>query len=139
MTRIVHSSVLVLIVGFALFLSPQARANYEYRCGAHRNAMCHAEPRAEQSGASGNCYGRCGPGCGWSALGNAYTGACANHDSCVRGKLNAGAGSWNAHSGCAGSLPAAVGSFFQTHWNNGFQWAGDTLSGFWKKIKGCCN
>ena len=141
MTRLVHSSVLVVLVGFALFLAPEARANYEYQCGAHRNAMCHTEPRADEVCASQTsaCYGRCGPGCDWSVLGNAYTTACRNHDTCVRNYLCAGYSSFNAHSSCAGSLPAAVGSFVQTHWNAGFQWATDQFSGLWTKIKGCCN
>lgn len=141
MMRVLQSSVLFLIVGFVLFISPEARANYEYQCGAHRNAMCHTEPRADQVCASqqSSCYGRCGPGCNWSALGNAYTGACANHDTCVRNYLCGGHSSWTAHSSCAGSLPSAVGSFVQTHWNAGFQWAADQTSGLWTKIKGCCN
>jgi hypothetical protein len=139
MNSIVRSSVLVLLLGFALFLTPEAQANYEYDCGPHRNAMCHTEPRAEQSSASGNCYGRCGPGCGWTILGNSYTTACQNHDSCVRNRLAQGYSSVSAHSGCVGSLPAAVGSFVQTHWNNGFQWATDQWSGFKAKIKACCN
>jgi hypothetical protein len=138
MPKILRSSVLFLLLGIALFISPEARANYEYQCGGHRNAMCHTEPRAEQS-CGGGCYGRCGPGCNWSALGNAYTQACANHDSCVRNYLCGGSSQWTAHSSCAGSLPAAVGSFVQTHWNAGFQWASDQASGLWSKIKGCCN
>ncbi|HEY5925943.1 MAG TPA: hypothetical protein VIV11_29850 [Kofleriaceae bacterium] len=141
MNRLVRSSVLGLIVVFALFLVPEARANYEYQCGAHRNAMCHSEPRGDATCAAQttNCKGRCGPGCDWSALGNAYTTACANHDTCVRNYLCGGHSSWTAHSSCAGSLPSAVGSFVQTHWNNGFQWAADSWSGFWKKVKACCN
>lgn len=124
-----------------LFQSDQAEANYEYRCGAHRTAKCHAEPRADEGCAATwtACYGRCGPGCGWSALGNKYTSSCQNHDWCVRDYLCKGYSGWQAHSWCAGGLPNAVGSFVQSHWNYGFQWAKDTWSGLWTKVKSCCN
>lgn len=138
--KFIHSSALIVLFAFVLFLVPEARAAYEYDCGPHRNAMCHQEPRGDEGcNASYGCYGRCGPGCDWTVLGNAYTNACANHDSCVRNKLCAGQSGFSAHSGCAGSLPAAVGSFVQAHWNYGFQWAADTWSGFWSKVKACCN
>jgi hypothetical protein len=139
MMRIVHSSVLMLAVAFVLFLAPEARANYEYNCGGHRGAQCHEEPRADEACYSNGCYGRCGPGCDWSALGNAYTGACQNHDYCIYDqRCNQGVSGYQSHANCAYALPAAVGSFAQTHWNNSMQWAKDTWSGLWTKIKGCC-
>ena len=141
MTRIVRSAVVVVCFGLAMFLAPEAQANYEYQCGAHRNAMCHTEPRADEVCASqqSSCFGRCGPGCDWSVLGSSYTNACANHDTCVRNQLCAGASGWTAHSSCASALPAAVASFVQAHWNYGFQWATDQWSGLWTKVKSCCN
>jgi hypothetical protein len=141
MKRICQSAVIVLCVGFALLVAPEAQAYVEYQCGAHRNAMCHEEPRGDEvcASQSANCYGRCGPGCDWTILGNAYTSACANHDACVRNQLCSGASGFNAHANCAGALPAAVGSFVQTHWNAGFQHARDIWSGLWKKVKACCN
>ena len=103
--KVIHSYALIVLAAFALFLTPEARAAYEYDCGPHRNAMCHQEPRGDEGcNANYGCYGRCGPGCDWTVLGNAYTNACANHDSCVRGKLCAGQSGFSAHSGCAGSL-----------------------------------
>lgn len=130
----------VATVAVLIFASSRAEANYEYNCGQHRGAQCHDEPRADQACAltSQDCYGRCGPGCGWTVLGNAYTSACGNHDSCVRNYLCQGQSGWNAHSWCAGSLPAAVGSFAQTHWNNWFQHARDSWSGLWTKVRNCC-
>lgn len=134
---------LALVVGtLALTLvASSANANYEYRCGPHRTAMCHEEPRADESCAAynNNCMGRCGPACGWTILGNAYTSACYNHDACIRNYMCSGYSGWQAHANCAGGLPAAVASFVQTHWNYGFQWARDTWSGLWTKVKGCCN
>jgi hypothetical protein len=136
------AAALVATVLIALMPAPPAFAAYEYNCGAHRGAQCHEEPRGDESCAAAQtgvqCYGRCGPGCGWTVLGNAYTGACASHDSCVRGQLCAGASAFNAHTSCAGSLPAAVGSFTQTHWNNFFQHARDTWSNVWTKVRNCC-
>lgn len=134
-----QSTAVTLVLGFVLLLAPEARANYEYNCGGHNGAQCHSEPRADQACYSNQCYGRCGPGCGWTALGNAYTSACQSHDGCIQYQnCTLGITGYQAHANCAGGLPAAIGSFAQTHWNNSMQWAADTWSGLWTKIKGCC-
>ncbi len=139
-TRILGGLVAALTMTILIFASDRAEANYEYDCGPHRNSMCHNEPRADDQCYQNSCYGRCGPGCSWTALGNQYTSACTTHDSCIKTRrCTYGDSQWASHSNCAGSLPAAVGSFFQTHWNNGFQWAIDAYSGLRSKVKGCCN
>lgn len=122
-----------------LLLSPDARANYEYNCGAHRGAQCHEEPRADEACYSNQCYGRCGPGCDWGALGYAYTPACGDHDACIQyQRCVVGTSGYQSHVNCAGGLPGAVASWAQTHWNNWFQHARDTWSGLWTKVRNCC-
>jgi hypothetical protein len=136
----VAAAAAAIVIFFAF--ARRADAYYEYQCGAHRNAMCHEEPRADEltSCYTNGCFGRCGPGCDWSALGNQYTGACESHDNCIRTQAcSYNTTGWQAHANCAGGLPAAVGSWFQTHWNNGFQHAKDTWTGLWTKVKNCCN
>lgn len=139
MTQIRHVAVLVVAVIAVMFVAREAQAYYEYNCGAHRGAQCHTEPRADEACYSNQCYGRCGPGCDWTILGNAYTSACANHDACIKyQRCTVGTTGVQSHINCAGQLPAAVNSFVQTHWNQSMQWAEDTWSGIWTKIKGCC-
>ena len=136
------SKLLAITVLFAaLMVAPAASANYEYTCGEHRDARCHSEARGDNYCSYQNdCFGRCGPNCSWSALGQSYTIACNNHDQCVQYQMcTLGNGSWTAQANCAGGLASAVASVWQQHWNYGFQHAHDSVSGFWKKIKGCCN
>ncbi|HEY5949841.1 MAG TPA: hypothetical protein VIV40_30305 [Kofleriaceae bacterium] len=129
----------MLAIAFVLFLTPEARAYYEYNCGGHRDAQCHEEPRADEDCYNNQCYGRCGPGCGWSVLGNTYTDACQSHDACIQyERCTVGSTGLQSHQNCAYALPAAVNSFVQTHWNQSMQWAKDTWSGVWTKIKNCC-
>lgn len=139
MMRVIQSISLFFALALVLFLSPSAQANYEYNCGAHRGAQCHQEPRADEACYNNACYGRCGPGCDWSVLGNAYTSACQAHDACIQyQRCTVGTTGYQSHVNCAGQLPAAIGSFVQTHWNQSMQWAADTWSGLWTKIKSCC-
>lgn len=127
-------------VGDDLATENEAKAASEYTCGAHRDAKCHTEPRNDDQCYSNSCYGRCGPGCGWSALGNRYTSACQSHDACIKNRrCNYGDSQWASHANCAYGLPSAVGSWVQSHWNYGFQWAKDYFSGHSKKVKSCCN
>lgn len=122
-----------------MFVAREAQAYYEYNCGSHRGAQCHTEPRADEACYNNACYGRCGPGCDWTILGNAYTSACQSHDACIKyQRCTVGTTGVQSHINCAGQLPAAVNSFVQTHWNQSMQWAEDTWSGIWTKIKGCC-
>lgn len=79
---------------------------------------------------SSGCYGRCGPGCSWSFLGNQYTSACRTHDWCVRNGLANGRSTWSAHANCVGSLGNAARSWFSNSWHS---WKGkirDKVSGF---------
>lgn len=76
------------------------------------------------------CYGRCGPACSWSFLGNKYTSACQTHDWCVRNGLAAGRSQYSAHANCVGSLGSAARSWFSTTWHT---WKGkirDKWTGF---------
>lgn len=132
---------LALAGGIAVYQGDnQAQAASEYTCGQHRNAKCHTEPRNDDKCYSNSCYGRCGPGCGWSALGSQYTSACQNHDGCIKTRRCVyGDSQWQSHANCAGGLPSAVGSWVQSHWNYGFQWAKDYYSGHRKKVRSCCN
>ncbi len=85
---------------------------------------------SDTAGAASGCYGRCGPGCNWSNLGNVYTSACQTHDGCVRSGLSAGRSNWSAHANCVSSLGNAARSWYSVNWHS---WKGklrDKASGF---------
>lgn len=76
------------------------------------------------------CYGRCGPGCS-TALGTVVTGACQQHDACIKDQKCAGKSSATAHVNClTGSrgLGKAAASLLSYHWNNAVTYVSDTLS-----------
>ncbi|MBE7449715.1 MAG: hypothetical protein HS111_12690 [Kofleriaceae bacterium] len=79
---------------------------------------------------SSGCYGRCGPACNWTWLGNVYTNACKTHDWCVRDGLARGRSQYSAHANCVGSLGSAARSWFSNNWHT---WKGkirDKVTGF---------
>jgi hypothetical protein len=121
----------ILAAGLVLFTAAEARAS----CSSAQsyNSSTWQSCASDTSGAcnySSNCYGRCGPGCGWSWLGNTYTSACKTHDWCVRDQLCKGASTFNAHKNCVGSFGNAAKSWFSVPWHT---WRGklrDKVTGF---------
>ena len=65
------------------------------------NTVVQNQPMSEDGNTS-DCFGRCGPGCNWSALGDYYTSACYDHDQCVQN---------NGHLACLPQLGPAVVSY----------------------------
>ena len=58
-------------------------------------------------------FGRCGPGNGWSWLGDVRTAECAAHDQAVRQAQQNGSSYLRAQLQALPKLPAAVGSYFR--------------------------
>jgi hypothetical protein len=58
-------------------------------------------------------FGRCGPGSGWSWLGNVRTPECAAHDQAVRDAQANGSSYLGAQLQALPKLPAAVASYFR--------------------------
>jgi len=104
--------------------------------GAHRGAQVEVMCRGETACYSNPCYGRCGPGCNWTILGNSYTSACTNHDACIENRMcNYGDSSGTAQANCVGLLPSAIWSLSNSAWYNGVQWVKDTATGVWTSIR----
>ena len=92
--------------------------------------------RGETACYSNPCYGRCGPGCNWSVLGNNYTAACTNHDQCIETRMcSYGDSSAAAQANCVGLLPAAIVSESNSAWYNGVNWVKDTATSVWTSIR----
>lgn len=58
-------------------------------------------------------FGRCGPGSGWSFLGDVRTPQCEAHDAAVRGAQAGGESKIMSHLKALPLLPAAIGSYLQ--------------------------
>ena len=122
---------LLLPVRNASACSPQT-ATVGPHAGARVEVMC----RGETACYSNSCYGRCGPGCNWSILGNYYTSACTNHDACIENRMcNYGDSSGTAQANCVGLLPAAIASESNSAWYNGVNWVEDTATSVWAHIR----
>jgi hypothetical protein len=104
--------------------------------GAHRGSTVEVMCRGDAVCYNNQCYGRCGPGCNWSILGNAYTSACTSHDSCIKTQTcSYGRSGATAQANCVGLLPAAIGSFANSAWYNGTNWVRDTATSVWTSIR----
>jgi hypothetical protein len=104
--------------------------------GPHNGARVEVMCRGETACYSNPCYGRCGPGCNWSVLGNYYTSACTNHDSCIETRMCSYGDSSNAaQANCVGLLPAAIASEANSAWYNGVSWVSDAVTGVWTHIR----
>lgn len=125
MTKI---SLALVVAAACLFLQP---ASVDAGCetvGSYNSSTWQS--CAGDRYANSGCYGRCGPECSWSFLGNTYTNACKTHDWCVRNGLSQGRSQYSAHANCVSSFGSAARSWFNTNWHS---WKGkirDKWTGF---------
>lgn len=104
--------------------------------GPHAGATVEVMCRGDVACYSNQCYGRCGPGCNWSILGNYYTSACQTHDACIQNRMcNYGDSSAAAQANCVGVLPAAILSEANSAWYDGVNWVEDTATSVWTHIR----
>lgn len=104
--------------------------------GPHSGAQVEVMCRGETACYSNPCYGRCGPGCNWTILGNYYTSACTNHDACIETRMcSYGDSSGSAQANCVGLLPAAIWSESNSAWYDGVNWVKDTATSVWTSIR----
>lgn len=104
--------------------------------GAHNGATVEVMCRGETACYTNPCYGRCGPSCNWTVLGNYYTSACQTHDGCIENRAcNYGDSSASAQANCAYLLPNAIWSLSLAAWYDGSNWVRDTATGVWNSIR----
>jgi hypothetical protein len=136
MTQRLPGWTLVVAIVLSVMLSAStAFADAAYVCGSHNGATCQAAPRDDNGCYTNTCFGRCGPACGWSVLGNTYTGACQSHDQCIKNNRCSGVSAGQSHINCAGLLGSAVKSYIQSQWYSWSNWIGDSLNGKWDKVQ----
>jgi len=128
------------VLGFSMLCVAQtAQAQCSpstYSVGPHAGARTEVMCRGETTCYSNPCYGRCGPGCNWSVLGNYYTSACQTHDGCIENRTcNYGDSSAAAQANCVGLLPAAIASESNSAWYDGVNWVKDTTTSVWTSIR----
>lgn len=108
----------------------------DYTVGDHSGATDQVMCRGDAVCYSNQCYGRCGPGCNWSILGNHYTSACTTHDGCIKTQMcSYGNSSATAQANCVGLLPAAIGSLGLSAWYDGANWIQDAATSVWTSIR----
>jgi hypothetical protein len=136
--RILVSALVLLVALLVGATSASAQCvNYSstQAIGAHNGANVEIMCRGDDACYTNYCYGRCGPGCNLSVLGNAYTSACTNHDGCIKTQMcTYGNSQATAHANCAYLLPAAAGSLANNAWYNGTNWIKEKVTGVWNSI-----
>lgn len=134
-----HLIVAALFLAVSLFASRSAWAQCSPQTatiGAHQGASVEVMCRGETACYSNPCYGRCGPACNWTVLGNYYTSACQSHDACIEDRTcNYGDSGASAQANCVSLLPAAIWSISNSAWYDGTNWIKDTATGIWTSIR----